>query len=37
MKKLALIVALTLLSAGAHASTYVDGKSSVVIAHGRHS
>ena len=37
MKKLALIVALTLLGASAHASTYVDGKSRVVVPHGCHS
>ena len=34
MKKLALIVALALISASAHASTYVDGKNRVVVPHG---
>ncbi len=37
MKKLALIAALTLFGASAHASTYVDGKNRVVIPHGCHS
>jgi len=34
MKKLALIAALTLLSASAHAATYGDGKNRVVIPRG---
>ena len=37
MKKLALIVALTLLGASAQASIYVDGKNRVVVPHGCHS
>jgi hypothetical protein len=37
MRKLALIVMLTLLSASAHASTYIDGKNRVVIPHVCHS
>jgi len=37
MKKLALIVAFTLLGTSAHASTYVDGKNRVVVLHGCHS
>jgi len=36
MKKLALIITLALLSASAHASTYVDGKNRVVLPHGCH-
>ena len=37
MKRFALIVTLALISASAHASTYVDGKNRVVVPHGYHS
>ena len=36
-KKLAQTVALALISASAHASTYVDGKKGVLVPHGCHS